>query len=211
MARERLREVLGLESPATAAETDQQLVESLLGQTASEAGISLEEFRDAPPERQKLIIEQVHSKVATSETDDVAEDYYKARNNMSTLLDIIMQAVNTAAQVATQTEHPRAFDSLNSLANTARSVAMDVLNIQRKLAEIRNPSSGGGVAIITPANQNPFQGAMTTKSIMELMRKEAGPLQALASGSSSQFQPRPLDGVETVPVEVPNGKVNAAK
>ncbi|ACV50070.1 gp16 terminase DNA packaging enzyme small subunit [Delftia phage PhiW-14] len=199
MSRDALKDALGIGGPPS---DDRALIDGLLGQTAGEMGMSLDEFKELPPERQTLIIEQLKSNIKSNDTDDVADDYHKSRDNMSALLGIMMQAVSTASQVALQTEHPRAFDSLNALANTTRAIAMDVLNIQKKLSEIQNPVSGG-VNVNVNAGAVPGSGTMgshTTASILELLRDNAGTLQALSS-TGTKFQPKPLPVAQHVEVK----------
>jgi hypothetical protein len=61
-------------------------------------------------------------------------------------------ALASALAVAKETEHPRAFESFNSLASTARTLTQDLLGMQKVFKEITK-----GRSELEPPNQTNIQ------------------------------------------------------
>lgn len=126
--------------------------------------------------REPLEIEDVKSNVPDTPGSDLKQDYVKSRNLLHTLMNLTTQSANTALQVATETEHPRAFEAFNSLATTARTLAKDLIDLQkldplfdryRALAEpVKEAGDGEGE---TPTVKK--TGKISTADLLEIMEQ----------------------------------------
>ncbi len=104
------------------------------GQTHDIEG--LEEFTNEPREPAKFELSEHETQVPDLAATDAKLDYVVARNHIYTLLGMTTKALARALQVAEETEHPRAFESFNSLAQTARALTNDLLNAQKVFKEV---------------------------------------------------------------------------
>jgi len=73
---------------------------------------------------------QVPTSVPESDNTDIRDDYIKSRNITHTLIDMTGNALVGALDVATQSQHPKAFSVFNELANTMRLLSKDLLEMQ---------------------------------------------------------------------------------
>ena len=81
-------------------------------------------------------LEEIETSVPDLLLSDAKIDYVMARNHTYTILSMTTSALANALKVATETEHPRAFESFNSLAATARNLTLDLLALQKTFKEI---------------------------------------------------------------------------
>lgn len=95
-----------------------------------------EEYVDEPRPPVVFEIKEIATTVPDLAQSDAKVDYVHARNHTYTLLDMTTQALARALEVAKETEHPRAFESFNSLAATARSLTQDLLGLQKVFKDI---------------------------------------------------------------------------
>jgi hypothetical protein len=66
---------------------------------------------------------------------DIKADYIHSRNIHYTLAELVGEAMQRALELVRQTEHPKAFDSFNQLANTMLKVADQEMKIQKVYAD----------------------------------------------------------------------------
>ncbi len=94
------------------------------------------EFKEEPRPDIKFEIQMKETSVPDLVLSDAKVDYAYARSMNYQLLDMTTQALMRALEVAKETEHPRAFESFNSLATTARGLTQDLLALQKVLKEV---------------------------------------------------------------------------
>lgn len=92
--------------------------------------------QERDPSENVLAIPEVETSVPDLEQSDAKIDYVIARNHTYALLGATTQAVGRALAVAKETEHPRAFESFNSLVATARTLTQDLLALQKAYKEV---------------------------------------------------------------------------
>lgn len=79
---------------------------------------------------------EVATSIPESENSDIRDDYITSRNITHTLIDMAGQALNGALKVAVETQHPKAYDVFNELANTMRGLSKDLLEMQQIYKQI---------------------------------------------------------------------------
>ena len=72
----------------------------------------------------------VPTSVPVIDNTDIRDDYIKSRNITHTLIDMTGTALVGALDVATQSQHPKAFSVFNELASTMRLLSKDLLEMQ---------------------------------------------------------------------------------
>ncbi len=86
------------------------------------------------PEQPKLVLGTV------SIDDD--NDYEYARQNIYSIIETGANALDELAQVAAQTQHPRAFEVLATMVKTLVDANKDLLNIKKTKIEIQKAAEG---------------------------------------------------------------------
>lgn len=86
------------------------------------------------PEQPKLVLGTV------SIDDD--NDYEYARQNIYSIIETGANALDELAQVAAQTQHPRAFEVLATMVKTLVDANKDLLNIKKTKIEIQKSAEG---------------------------------------------------------------------
>lgn len=122
-----LREMLGISS-ALGEHTNAE-------QNPADAG-DFDEFKDEPRPDVKFELVEKETSVPDLQLSDAKVDYAYARSMNYTLLNMTTQALARALQVVNETEHPRAFESFNSLATTVRGLTQDLLALQKVYKEV---------------------------------------------------------------------------
>lgn len=105
-------------------------------QTVIDDTEGLEGYTDPPSEPVEFVLDNIETSVPDLVLTDAKIDYVMARNHTYTILRMTTDALAKALAVAAETEHPRAFESFNSLASTARNLTLDLLNLQKTMKEI---------------------------------------------------------------------------
>ena len=88
------------------------------------------------PEQPKLVL-------GTVSIDD-NKDYEYARQNIYSIIETGANALDELAQVAAQTQHPRAFEVLANMVKTMVDANKDLLNLQKTNIEINRSRDGTG-------------------------------------------------------------------
>lgn len=86
------------------------------------------------PEQPKLVLGTV-----AIEDDN---DYEYARQNIYSIIETGANALDELAQVAAQTQHPRAFEVLATMVKTLVDANKDLLNIKKTKIEIQKAAEG---------------------------------------------------------------------
>lgn len=88
------------------------------------------------PEQPKIVLGTV------SIDDD--NDYEYARQNIYSIIETGANALDELAQVAAQTQHPRAFEVLANMVKTMVDANKDLLNLKKTKLEITKSQDGTG-------------------------------------------------------------------
>lgn len=109
---------------------------SAVGAENGEQTGEFSEFMDEPRPPAEYKLQDIQTSVPDLNSSDMKADYVHARNNTYTLLDMTTKAVADALSVASDTQHPRAFESFNSLVSTARLLTQDLLAMQKVFKDV---------------------------------------------------------------------------
>ena len=88
----------------------------------------------------------VKTMIAEAHNDSAAVDFETARANVLTVIENGQEAISTLAEIATSSQHPRAFEVLAKLMDTVLNANKDLLDLQSKIRDIN--------AIDAPINGN---------------------------------------------------------
>lgn len=139
-----------------------------------------EEGDDEPLlEEAVLTIVSKPSQVPDYAESDVSEDYRFSREMLYTLMNEGGSALAAALRLAKQSQHPRAFEIVNSLTNTMRDLTKDLMVLQKAYNDVtagkenqkKVSGSAEGQAAL-PAHEQKMTG--TTADIMRLVRQAQG-------------------------------------
>lgn len=200
-----LKEALGLEPGDS--------VTNALGLTPEGIvdGGEFDQYKDQErdPSENVLDIPAIETSVPDLQDSDAKIDYVIARNHTYALLGATTQAVGRALAVAKETEHPRAFESFNSLVATARTLTQDLLALQKAFKEVTkgrpemettpvvtvNVNGNGSTSLIPGISGPPASAADLMKELQQAIdRGEINPIQV------NSHRPKPVE-VEALPVE----------
>ena len=102
---------------------------------------------------------------------DAEEDYKFARQRIKKLIDTSDEAISTMHALATDAEHPRAFEVLAGMIKTAADINGQLLTLQKERKKIvQDPEQGGGKSTTT-TNNSIFVG--TTTELQKLIKSNA--------------------------------------
>jgi hypothetical protein len=169
-----------------------------------------DEFKDEPRPEVKFELQVKETSVPDLQLSDAKVDYAYARSMNYTLLEMTTQALARALAVANETEHPRAFESFNSLATTARGLTQDLLALQKVFKEVTKgrteldppPVAQTNIQINGDVNTGGAKGGSSV-DIMNLLRD------SIARGEISPLGVGHVSDVEDVEVkEVKDGEAS---
>ena len=86
------------------------------------------------------IVESKPNKVVVAETSEADRDYKYARENFINIIEKGAQALEDLLDVATQSQHPRAYEVLATTMKTLIDANKDLVELSRKKEELANPA-----------------------------------------------------------------------
>ena len=98
-------------------------------------------------EKNLNIVEKPKSEVSKSEiVSDTEKDIEFSRDKMKELIDQSCEAINTMMALASESEHPRAFEVLSNMIKDASQMSQDLVKLQKIRKDITQEKdvSGGG-------------------------------------------------------------------
>ena len=120
---------------------------------------------------------ETNSVIASSESDEAAEDadFKYTRQNQIDLIEVSKSAVKTAIKIATESEQPRAIETLAMMLKTASEMNRQLVLQSRDRAETKKVKKEGGVAAIAQnggtVNNNTIVMQGTMQEMLDAMRK----------------------------------------
>ena len=102
---------------------------------------------------------------------DAEEDYKFARQRIKKLIDTSDEAISTMHALATDAEHPRAFEVLAGMIKTAADINGQLLTLQKERKKIVQDPEQDGRKPSTTTNNSIFVG--TTTELQKLLRNNA--------------------------------------
>jgi hypothetical protein len=99
---------------------------------------TLSEVFDVTPMGKTEVISK-QGDVITPVNDKVEDDYEVSRNNMRVLLQQGQEALNSALEVARQSEHPRAFEVVGNLMKQLADINQQLLDLHQQKQNLDAP------------------------------------------------------------------------
>jgi len=108
---------------------------------------------------------------------EIEEDIDNSRNSIYELLDIANDAIADMVDIAKQSQHPKAYDTLNSMLKTTAGLYKDILGVQSRKKELMNNTNNQPQSPETDGaihnTQNIFVGSTTElQNLLNDMRKD---------------------------------------
>lgn len=158
----------------------ERLTQALTGGDGSAMGQYSEDGDEEPLlEEAVLTIVSKPSVVPDYRESDVSEDYRFSRQMLYTLLTEGGSALASALRLAKQSQHPRAFEIVNSMTNTMRDLTKDLMVLQKVYADVvagkenqKVTAPVEGQAAAVPEHEQKMVG--TTAEIMRLIKSAQG-------------------------------------
>lgn len=107
----------------------------------------------------------------------VEDDFDQARQALKNMLMKGQDVVNDMANIAKQSDHPRAFEVTGQLIKTVAETAKDLLSLQKQKKELSAPAAGEAPKQIGTQNNIVFSGS-TTDLIKMLKNKNENVIDA---------------------------------
>jgi hypothetical protein len=114
----------------------------------------------------EVVPEAPRTPVVKEGTNDLATDYQYMRTNLYAITERSIEALNNLAQIADQSQHPRAYEVVALLVNTIASAQKDLMTIHREKAKIEGIVAKSQPDVI---NNNLFVG--NTAQLDEIIKK----------------------------------------
>lgn len=92
-----------------------------------------------PVEKIDSIAETVKLLEQRSLSDSASDDFTLARNNLHSIIQSGSNALDELLMVASQSQHPRAYEVISTLIKTLVDANKDLLELQKKIREINAP------------------------------------------------------------------------
>lgn len=116
----------------------------------------------------EVVSEAARTPVVKDGSNDLATDYQYMRTNLYVITERSIEALNNLAQIADQSQHPRAYEVVALLVNTIASAQKDLMTIHREKAKIEGIVAKSQPDVI---NNNLFVG--NTAQLDEIIKKMA--------------------------------------
>lgn len=107
---------------------------------------------DALNMRPMEIYDPIKSIKDAAHNDSATEDFSYARANIRDIIDTGTDSLQKLAEIADQSQHPRAFEVLSTLMKTIVDANKDLLELQKKIRDIEAPNKQNDSNNITTNN-----------------------------------------------------------
>lgn len=100
--------------------------------------------------------------------EQVEEDVAEARENLGNAIELSQQAVQDMLNIAQQSQHPKAYEVLNSMIKTYADISMGLVDLQMKRQRLEGKKGGSNDSAQTVHN-NLFVGS--TAELQQMLEK----------------------------------------
>lgn len=118
------------------------------------------------PEETTSIVKPVPEKEFT----DLTGDFNSARQNISSLIDTGMTALDGILKVATESDSPRAYEVLSNMIRTLSEMNKDLMDIHEKMSNTESKK----ITVKNTTNNSIYVGS--TSDLQNLINRERSPL-----------------------------------
>jgi hypothetical protein len=107
--------------------------------TSHDETSGIEEVLDVAfePKEPKAIEVKKNSEMSVAKERDFEEDYKQVRTNLKHLVSTGEEAIEGILKVATEGDHPRAYEVVSQLIKTVSEVNKDLIDLHKKTKEIK--------------------------------------------------------------------------
>lgn len=127
-----------------------------------------EEVVDITPIESK--IEPEKKKKEREEVDDKKKDYQYARAQLYDIVEKMQESLDSAMEVAHESEHPRAFEVVFNGAKNAADVVEKISDLHKKMRDLETEES----KVQQNNTQNNVFVAGTTEELMKMLKSSGG-------------------------------------
>lgn len=115
---------------------------------------------------QPIQVAQPAALAVTEEDKQLDADIEYVRNNTYNYIEAGKMALNSALELARQSEQPRAFEVFATLLKAVSDVNTDLINVHEKKAKLKAPKEGTATTNNTQVNNSVFVGSTAELSKM---------------------------------------------
>jgi len=127
------------------------------------------------PPLEKVTSTAVESMIAEGHNDSAKKDFEYARGNLMQVIKDSRDAIQTLAQIADSSQHPRAFEVLAKLVDTTVNANKALLDLQSKIRELDAADSPINERAQHVHNNNLFVGSTAElQKLLQDMKKDNG-------------------------------------
>jgi len=101
---------------------------------------------------------------------DLDKDYKEVRDNLKDIVKKGAEAIDGISLVASETQHPRAYEVLATLIKSVADVNKDIMSIHKQMKDIKGEKEQPKVAPTVTNNSIHFVGS--TKELQDLVKKK---------------------------------------
>lgn len=105
------------------------------------------------------------------QTKDIQTDYEYARSNLYQVIEKGSYALDSLLELAKASEHPRAFEVVGQLTKTLVDANKDLLDIQKKVKDLKKEEEQNETAKGGTVNNNLFVGS--TADLLKMIKDES--------------------------------------
>lgn len=111
---------------------------------------------------------------ALTDEEQIRDDVEEARDNLHNAIELSQTAVQDMLNIAQQSQHPKAYEVLNSMIKTYADVSMGLADLQMKKQRLIGKGGKGGSDEAQTINNNLFVGstAELQKMLEDMKNKE---------------------------------------
>jgi hypothetical protein len=107
-------------------------------------------------------LKKIKTEVAQTEiVVDTEEDYIYSREKIKELIEKAEEAIDTMMALASETEHPRAFEVLSGMFKTTTDMMDQLITLQKKRKELTQSEEQKAIASGSTTNNAIFVGSTT--------------------------------------------------
>jgi hypothetical protein len=126
---------------------------------------------DALNMRPMEVYDPVKSMINAAHDDSATEDFTYARANIRDIIDTGTDSLQKLAEIADQSQHPRAFEVMSALMKTIVDANKDLMDLQKKIRDIDTLGKQNDTKNIT--TNNLFVGSTTElQKMIQDMKKD---------------------------------------
>ena len=128
---------------------------------------SIDDVLDITPVGETQPIKKTKPLIVSDKGEDKEKDYQYARAQLYDIVEKMQESLNSAMEVAQQSDHPRAYEVVFNGAKNAADVVDKIQDLHKKMADVEKEETKAQVN----QTQNNIYMAGTTAELMKLIKE----------------------------------------